>query len=144
MRGIESVTARKGRKLVTKIEPLILFVSNFSECFSFYRKALGLSLKRQVGELAEFDVGGLTFALHGTGEGDGPTSRTQDAPLAVHLVTDDIGKVKESIEAWGSTLVKGPEEKDYDSHKVLEATFIDPGGNQMEIVQYLKTPDSAT
>ncbi len=129
--------ARKGKRLVAKIEPIILFVSDFSGCFSFYRKALGLTLKKQMGEWAEFDLGGLTFALHGPGEEAGPNSNTQEAPLALHFVTEDMDRVIESIESWGGSLVEGPEEKEYDSYKVIEATFRDPDGNEMDLVQYL-------
>jgi lactoylglutathione lyase len=138
MRGIQSVTADKERILVTKIDPIILFVSRFSECLSFYRKALGLSLKKQVGEWAEFDVGGMTFALHGTGDhGTAPSAKAQDAPLALHFVTRDMERLKASVEAWGGSLVEGPEEKDYGNHKVVEATFRDPDGNEMEVIQLL-------
>lgn len=138
MRGIQSVTADKERILVTKIDPIILFVSRFSDCLSFYRKALGMSLKKQVGEWAEFDAGGVTFALHGTGNhGQAGSSRTQQGPLALHFVTRDMSRLKESIEAWGGSLVEGPEEKDYGSYRVIEAVFRDPDGNEMEIVQLL-------
>ncbi|MFQ5838868.1 MAG: VOC family protein [Thermoplasmata archaeon] len=138
MRGIQSVTADKERILITKMDPIILFVSRFSDCLSFYRKALGLSLKKQVAGWAEFDVGGATFALHSMEDHEPKSStKTHEGPLALHFVTRDMKRVQEAIEAWGGSMVEGPEEKDYSTSKVLEATFRDPDGNEMEIVEYL-------
>ncbi len=138
MRGIQSVTADKERILINKIDPIILFVSRFSQCLSFYRKVLGMSLRKQVGEWAEFDVGGVTFALHGTGD-HGPTSssRAHEGPVALHFVTKDMDRVRGAIETWGGSLVEGPTEKDYETYRVLEASFRDPDGNELEVIQNL-------
>lgn len=137
MKGVQSVLADKERILIKKIDPILLWVSDFSGCLSFYRKALGMSLRKQIGEFAELDAGGVTLSLHGTSEGDGPKTRTQDAPVALHFVAKDMDTLQASLEAWGGHFVEGPEEKDYNGYKVLEATFRDPDGNEMEVIQEL-------
>ncbi len=137
MKGVQSVLADKEKILIKKIDPILLWVSDFSGCLSFYRKALGLSLRKQVGEYAELDAGGITLALHGTSEGDGPKARTQEAPIALHFVAKDMEKLGASLEAWGGSFLEGPEEKDYNGIKVLEARFRDPDGNEMEVIQNL-------
>ena len=138
MKGVQSVTADRERILVKKISPIILWVSDFSRCLSFYRKALGMNLQSQAGEWAEFDVGGVTLALHGTSDG-GPqhSAKAQDAPVNLHFVTKDMEKLGGSLEDWGTAFVEGPEEKDYDGWKVLEAAVEDPDGNRFEVIQEL-------
>jgi catechol 2,3-dioxygenase-like lactoylglutathione lyase family enzyme len=137
MKGVQSVLADKERILIKKIDPILLWVSDFSACLSFYRKALGMSLRKQVGEYAELDAGGVTLSLHGTSDREAPKSRTHDAPVALHFVAKDMSKLQASLEAWGGGFVQGPEEKDYNGFKVLEATFRDPDGNEMEVIQNL-------
>lgn len=137
MKGVQSVTADKERILIKKVDPVILWVDGFSACLAFYRKGLGMNLKKQVGEWAEFEAGGLTLALHGTSDGRKPTAKAQDGPVSLHFVTRDMERLQASLEAFGSGFLEGPEEKDYDGFKVLEATFRDPDGNEMEVVQVL-------
>ena len=137
MKGVQSVLADKERILIKKIDPILLWVSDFSGCLSFYRKGLGMSLRKQVGEFAELDAGGVTLALHGTQEGQAPTARTHEAPIALHFVAKDMEKLKASLEAWGGSFSREPEEKERGGSKVLEARFRDPDGNEMEVVQDL-------
>ncbi|MFQ5985793.1 MAG: VOC family protein [Thermoplasmata archaeon] len=137
MKGVQNVLADKERILIRRIDPIILWVSRFSDCLGFYRKALGMSLKKQIGEWAELDAGGITLALHGTSDGEGPKARTQEAPIALHFVTKDMERLEAALESWGGSFVEGPEEKDYDGFRVLEATFRDPDGNEMDVIQNL-------
>ncbi|MFQ5919387.1 MAG: VOC family protein [Thermoplasmata archaeon] len=137
MKGVQSVLADKERILIKKIDPILLWVSDFSGCLSFYRKALGMSLRKQVGEFAELDAGGITLALHGTSEMEAPKARTQEAPVALHFVAKDMEKLRASLEAWGGSFSQEPEEKDRGGSKVLEASFRDPDGNEMDVVQNL-------
>ncbi|MFQ5552338.1 MAG: VOC family protein [Thermoplasmata archaeon] len=137
MKGVQNVLADKERILIRRIDPIILWVSRFSDCLSFYRKALGMSLRKQVGEWAELDAGGVTLALHGTSDGEAPKARTQEAPVALHFVTKDMERLEAALESWGGSFVEGPEEKDYDGFRVLEATFRDPDGNEMDVIQNL-------
>ncbi|MCJ2531281.1 MAG: hypothetical protein LN413_03045 [Candidatus Thermoplasmatota archaeon] len=96
-----------------------------------------MSLRKQMGEYVEIDAGGVTFALHGTLEGEGPKARTQEAPVALHFVAKDMEKLGTSLEAWGGSFFEGPTEKDYSGFKVLEDRFRGPDGNRMEVIQNL-------
>ncbi|MDX1534579.1 MAG: VOC family protein [Thermoplasmata archaeon] len=137
MKGVQSVLADKEKILIKKIDPILLWVDDFSNCLSFYRKGLGMSLRKQVGEFAELDAGGVTLALHGTQDGESPRTRTQDAPVALHFVAKDMEKLRASLEAWGGSFSREPEEVERGGFKVLEARFRDPDGNEMAVVQNL-------
>lgn len=134
MRGIQSVTADKDRILITSIEPKELSVSRFHDCLVFYRKGLQLPLRRQQGGRAEFQVDNTPFILRGLDEvSDDETGR----PVHLLLVAKDLDRVKESAEAWGGTLLKGPEEREIPGGAARWATFRDPGGNELEVLQPL-------
>ena len=137
MKGVQSVMADKEKILIKKIDPILLWVSDFSSCLSFYRNALGMSLRKQIGEFAELDAGGITLALHGTPEGETPKARAQDASVALHFVAKDMERLRASLEAWGGSFSREPEEKDRGGFKILEASFRDPDGNELDVVQNL-------
>ena len=45
--------------MISRIEPILLFVRDFQRCLTFYRDVVGLLLKKQEGvhgEYVEFDV----------------------------------------------------------------------------------------
>ncbi len=134
MKGFQSVTADRDRILVTSMQPHELSVSRFNDCLVFYRRGLGLPLRRQVGERTEFVVEGTPFVLTGLGE----ESATQSwGPAHLLLLAKDLRRVKESAGAWGGRLVEGPEERESSGGKSRWAVFLDPEGNELEMTQSL-------
>lgn len=51
--------------MIVGLYPILLSVKDFDRDLAFYRDTLGLRSKGGAGHSAEFDVGGMTFALHG-------------------------------------------------------------------------------
>lgn len=127
------MTADKERALILAIEPTELSVSRFNDCLVFYRKGLRLPLKRQLGELAEFQVQGTPFTLRGR---SGSPMKSDDR-MHLSLLAKDIEKLRESAEAWGGNLSEGPEEREIEERRLRWATFTDPEGNELEVVQRL-------
>ncbi len=131
MRGIEAVLANKKKSPITRVEPSTLHVSRFSACVAFYRRAVGLMLRRQVAGEAEFDVAGSTFTLR-----EAPASRAP-APRAVRVVTRDLERVQASVESTGATVAEGPQRRAGDTGEVLLAVVEDPDGNRVTLAQPL-------
>jgi predicted enzyme related to lactoylglutathione lyase len=68
---------------------------------------------------------------------DGPSARTQEAPVALHFVAKDMERLRASLEAWGGSFSHEPEEIDRRGLKILQAGVRDPDGNEMRVVQNL-------
>lgn len=129
MRGIEAVLANKKKSPITHVDPSTLTVADFTACLAFYRRALGLMLRRQVGREAEFDVAGSAFTLRGD------ASRASEGPRDVRVVTRDLRRVQASIEASGGALVEAPTLRTEGAEEVLQAVAEDPDGNRLTLLQ---------
>ena len=122
--------------MVVRIEPTILFVSKFGECVEFYRDVLGLVPKDAEPaheEFVEFDVGGMTFALHGGYEGE--THAT--GPLAIHFEVGDIFATVRELRKVGAEV---GEPKKFKEMGFYECSFQDPDGNEFDLIQPLPSP----
>lgn len=130
MRGIEAVLANKKKSPITRVEPSTLPVSRFSACVGFYRRALGLMLRRQVAGEAEFDVAGSTFTLRRAAASEAPgVART------IRVATKDLERVRTSVEASGAAFAEGPERRSEESGEVLRAVVADPDWNRIVLTQ---------
>ncbi len=118
---------------MARVDPIILFVSNFEECLRFYRDVLGLKPTRKEGpvheDFVELDGGGVTFSLHGGYEGEGHGGR----PVALHFEVEDIFAAVARIREAGYE-VGEPEKMEYG---VYECGFQDPDGNEFDLTQPL-------
>ncbi len=118
---------------MVRVDPIILFVSKFEECLTFYRDVMGLKPTRKEGpvheEFVELDGGGTTFSLHGGYEGKVHGGR----PVALHFEVEDIFTAVRRIREAGCE-VGEPERMDYG---VYECSFQDPDGNEFDLVQPL-------
>lgn len=115
------------------LSPVIVFVKSFERCVEFYRSAFGLEPVRLDDHWAEFEVGGIRFALHGGYDGEPHSGR----PVALHFVVDDIDAAVKRIERAGGKVVEAPRRFDSRSEQKrgLEAAFLDPDGNSFEVQQ---------
>lgn len=115
--------------MIKKINPIILFVKNFNECLSFYRDVLGLRLVGSPSEnsnFATFDVGGTDFSIHGGYKGKG------NGPIQIHFITDDISSEVKRMKNLGTRFAEEIKEFPWGG---LEATFVDPDGNEIDLYQ---------
>ncbi len=85
------------------------------------------SLDEVHGGFAGFNLGGITFALHGGYEGDGG-----ETPLHIHFEVDDIHAEVKRLRARGVKFL-GPVRKQ--PYHAYETTFVDPDGNRFDLVQ---------
>ncbi|MFQ5945471.1 MAG: VOC family protein [Anaerolineae bacterium] len=120
--------------MIARIDPILLFVRDFQRSLDFYRNVLGLpvkSLDEVHEEFAEFDLGEITFALHGGYEGEAQ-ARHSDTPLALHFWTEDIMATSERLKERGVKFTREPRKT---SLGFWEGSFEDPEGNEFGLFQ---------
>ena len=120
--------------MIRSINPIILFVKDYKKSLQFYKNFLGLkeTALKEPGEeeFTTFDVGGTVFALHGGYDGD-----IEEGNVAIHFVTNDIRKEVKRLKAIGVKFTKEIKKMHWGAY---QATFVDPDGNEMDIMQHPK------
>lgn len=118
-----------------RLTPVIVFVRDFERCVAFYSSAFGLEAIHLDDHWAEFDIGGIRFALHGGYQGEPHGGR----PVALHFVVDDIDEAIRRIEPAGGTVLERPRRfaSSSEQKEGMEAAFRDPDGNAFEVQQVL-------
>lgn len=118
------------------LTPVIVFVRDFERCVRFYSDAFGIEPVRFDDHWAEYDFGGLRFALHAGYRGS--ERHVSGRPVALHFVVDDIETTLARVRGAGG---EAGEAKRYTSRSegkdFFEAHFTDPDGNEFEITQVL-------
>jgi catechol 2,3-dioxygenase-like lactoylglutathione lyase family enzyme len=119
--------------VVRDMDLVFYWVADMERAVIFYRDVLGLPLtRRDGGEWAEFDAGGRRFALHGSmGEAVTPGGAT-----AVFSV-EDLERARDHLAAHG---VPFEHEGDVQGYARF-ASFRDPDGNPLQIIEYSSRPD---
>jgi predicted enzyme related to lactoylglutathione lyase len=112
------------------VDHVWFWVSDMDRAVAFYRDALGLPVRmRHEDAWTEFEAGGVRIGLHGAGEGPAAHGGT-----AVFLV-DDLDLAKASLQERGVVfedhLGEVPGYARY-------ASFADPDGNSMQLIEYLE------
>lgn len=128
--------------MTVRLTPMILFVTRFDRCFTFYRRVFGLRpvrlfRGREHPPWAEFQTGDIRLALHG--DYRGPRYRTA-RPVAIHFSVEDIHRTIRKIRRYGGN-AGTPREIDYrpaELQMVYRTTFKDPDGNEFELQQVIK------
>ncbi len=116
--------------MAVAISPIILFVKNFDECYAFYREKLGLkpiSPDTPKRKYAAFSVGGTVFALHG-----GYSGKVGETNIALHFAFKDL---KSQVKRFKANGVKFAREIELMPWGEYQATFVDPDGNEIDMVQ---------
>lgn len=110
------------------IHSTFYWASKMDEAVAFYRDALGLDLKAQVGEdWAQFSVGGTAFALHGTRGAPPPTTGA-----TVVFEVDDLEATMRALSGRGVRF-EGEITAVPDSGRFV--SFRDPAGNLLQIYE---------
>jgi predicted enzyme related to lactoylglutathione lyase len=115
------------------IDHVWFWVRDMDRSVAFYRDALGLPMRMRHGDdWAEFEAGGARIGLHGAAADERPSP----GGTAVFVV-EDLDLAKASLEERGvgfeDHLGEVPGYARY-------ASFTDPDGNSMQIIEYRTTP----
>lgn len=117
---------------ITGIESVYLRVSDLDRAARFYEEVLGLEAGNRSDSAAEFLVGddriGLLHAATGGGQGE-------TGPLVFLQVEDIDGAVRELREAGVTLIGKISLMDDLDGSMIRVATFQDPDGNTLHLVE---------
>jgi catechol 2,3-dioxygenase-like lactoylglutathione lyase family enzyme len=116
---------------VKGLDHVYYWTSDMDRSVAFYGDAVGLRLTRREGDAwAEFDAGAARFALHGALDASGPAGGT-----AVFEV-DDLDAERRRLAECGVSF-----EQDNGEVPGLArfASFRDPDGNVVQIIEYLPT-----
>lgn len=112
------------------IDHVYYWTRDMDRAVAFYRDVLGLSLGHRAGdEWAEFEAGGVRLALHRTEEPTLPPSGT------VVFRVPDLDEARWTMEQRGVV---------FDGHEsevpgfARFATFHDPDGNAVQLIEYLR------
>ena len=114
--------------MIDKIDPVILGVSRFDDCVSFYKEKLGLietHREDMAGQFVSFNVGGIEFSIHGGYEG------RKGGPISICFLTLDIDDEIARLKRTGVKIIKPPER----FSRGWLASVEDPDGNEVGIYQ---------
>ena len=124
---------------ISKIDYVMITVSNMARSVAFYKDKLGLPMKFGTPEWTEFQTGTTVLALHGGGQ-------TPDAPrdpnahyagsCSIGFNVDNLDLAYEQLEAKGVTFVMPPTAREGEGIKL--AIAVDPEGLPISFGQAAK------
>lgn len=115
-----------------RLDHVYYWTQDMDRSVAFYRDTLGLTLTRQDGpSWAEFDTGSVRLALHGAIEGH-PVR--QGGATAVFEVAD-LDAARAALEGKGVEFLEHVGEVEGFARF---ASFLDPDGNTVQIIEYRK------
>ena len=114
--------------MIKSIWGITLAVFNLKEAVAFYEKTLGLNKKYEYSSYAGFQCDGVEIGLR---PGRKEKGRIEDAP-SVEFFVDDVDAVYRTLKKKGVDFVKKSHNEPWGGR---EASFLDPDGNLLEIVQ---------
>jgi catechol 2,3-dioxygenase-like lactoylglutathione lyase family enzyme len=108
---------------------LTFYVSDLKRAARFYEETLGLEKKYEYASYVGFECGGVEIGLTPK-----PDEEQKSSPLSpsIEFLGDDADKVYEELKIKGAKLIKELHDEPWGGR---EATFTDPDGNILEIVQ---------
>jgi len=116
--------------MIGSVDHLYYWTRDMDRAVAFYTDVVGLPLvRREGGEWAELDAGPIRFALHATDD-------TVPGSGTVVLRVDDLDEARWSLEQRGAA---------FDAYVgevpgyARFATFRDPDGNPVQIIEYATT-----
>lgn len=126
--------------MVSKLDYVIVAVSDMDDSIRFYRDQLGLSLKFDSKEWTEFQTGTTTLALHPTRQ-RGP-AKTESSDLvpgtcSLGLNVPDLDATFKDLQSKGVRFVMSPTERPGEGIRL--AVCLDPDGLQISIAQSIQS-----
>lgn len=115
--------------MIKTVWSITFYVSDLKRATKFYQETLGLEKKYEYPSYVGFECGGLEIGLIPK-----PEEERKSSPLspAVEFLVDDADKVYKELKIEGVKLIKELHDEPWGGR---EATFTDPDGNVLEIVQ---------
>ena len=98
--------------MFTKVNHIIVMVSNMSQSIEFYENIIGFKLKSRSDNWTEFDVGNVTFALHSGGKPKDKNDREPHESLggtaSISFDVENVEKVYRDLSAKGVKFTLSP------------------------------------
>jgi len=116
--------------IVKGLDHIYYWTRDMEKAVAFYRDGVGLSLSRRDGDnWAEFEAGFVRFALHGVVEGH----PVQPGGGTAVFEVEDVDRARRMLEERGVEFGHSADVAGYARY----ATFQDPDGNTVQIIQYV-------
>jgi lactoylglutathione lyase len=116
--------------MFSKVDYIMVNVSDMSRSVAFYRDILGLSLKFESPGWSEFQTGATTLALHLTGARVSGEGREPAQPAAgtcsIGFSVEDLAATHRELAARGAAFVLAPTEQADEGIRL--AVCVDPDG----------------
>jgi lactoylglutathione lyase len=104
-----------GRMMFSKVDYIIVNVSDMSRSVAFYRDIIGLPLKFESPEWSELQTGATTLALHHTQARGGSEGPAPAGPVAgtcsIGFSVEDLAATHRELAARGAHFVLAPTEQ---------------------------------
>jgi predicted enzyme related to lactoylglutathione lyase len=118
-----------------RIDAIILLVTDMNRSIDFYKDVLGLPLKSQFPDWAEFFIKGTKLALHPINKKLKEKMHSKTGIL-IGFTVMDMDETSKTLEKKGVKFVKKPKEEGFGKHAIIE----DPDGYMISLVQLTGKP----
>jgi lactoylglutathione lyase len=124
--------------MFSKVDYIMVNVSDMSRSVAFYHDVLGLSLKFESLGWSEFQTGATTLALHHAPAraGDRPPSEPMAGTCSIGFSVEDLTAAHRQLTARGARFVIPPTERPEEGIRL--AVCIDPDGLGISFAEPLK------
>lgn len=121
--------------MFTKVDYVMIMVSDMKRSLKFYKETLGLTLKFESEEWSEFQTGTTTLALHGGAKpsGGGGRGEPQAGTCSIGFSVADLEKTWKELQARGVRFVMPPTAREGEGIKL--AVGLDPDGLPLSFAQ---------
>jgi len=129
--------------MISKIDGVVLIVSDLKRSLAFYKDKLGLTVNLEEEGFFGFDVKGTTFSVMGLSEAIKLFGEKyvggKDAGRRLELAAEveNVDSVYENLKSKGVVFVRPPSDQPWGQRT---ADFVDPDGNIWEIYVWTKKP----
>ncbi len=114
--------------MIKNVWGITLPVSDLKKAVAFYEKTLGFSKKYEYSSYAGFQCGGVEIGLRPCRK----EKRYEKDAFSVEFFVDDVDATYKALKLKGVNFVEEPHDEPWGGR---EASFLDPDGNLLEIVQ---------
>ena len=125
--------------MFSKVDYVMINVSDMRRSVAFYRDTLGLKLKFESPGWSEFETGATTLALHAATRAAGSQAATQARPTAgtcsLGFSVPDLNSTYSELQKRGARFVMPPTEQPNEGIRL--AVCIDPDGLAISFAQTL-------
>ena len=120
--------------MLSAVGAVLFHSENAQNLADFYRDVLGLTPDFGGEDGAQFSIGGLRIGLWQHSELHGP-AKDPDR-IIVNFLVDDAMAEFEELRRKGVEFIKPPTDEDWGGSLVTLASFRDPDGNLLQLLQF--------